>query len=164
MNLENIIFEIIESMAGSIHKGFQGAVSDGYNTINISSYKAMRYAEILEHSFGKSQLTPILAILKNLMVARAIEKDSFTSIYFYLSEQAATLALITSLEILLNSKGWFSFSGRENYRIFEESGYQVSFLGEDYSSWEFSALGADFVSVTYFAEISAQLQHLNSAT
>ncbi|TWX45747.1 hypothetical protein [Colwellia hornerae] len=161
MDLEKVMLEIIESMAGSIHEGFKGAISGGHDTIKIGSFKVMRYAEVIEKNFGKSQLKPIVAILHELMVARAIEKKNYASIDFYLSEQAATVVLITAIEILINSKGWFSFSGKNNYRNFEENGYQISFLGDDYTSWEFSALEASFVSITKSAELNAQIQHLN---
>ncbi|MGI2059634.1 hypothetical protein ACRN9T_21055 [Shewanella baltica] len=160
MNLEKVIFEIIESMAGSIHEGFKGSISGGHDTIKVGSFKVLRYAELIEKNFGKSQLQTVVAILHELMVARAIEKKNYASIDFYLSEQAATVVLITAIEILINSKGWFSFSGKNNYRNFEENGYQISFLGEDYTSWEFSALGMSFVSITQRAELSAQLQQL----
>ena len=161
MNIEDVTQEIIEAMAGSIHEGFKGAIGAGKDTAKIGSFKVIKFTEILHQNFGSSKLKHLISLLKELMVARAFEKKNYSSIDFYLSEQTATLALISSIEIFLNSKGFFKFSGKRDYSEFEQDGFQVSFLGSDKTSWEFGVLGADFLSVTKDCELKAQLHGIN---
>lgn len=158
MNLVTVLPEILKPISESILEGFYGSKPNGKDTVKIGALKVITFVELLNKYFGENGLREVIPMLEETMISSAIQKNEFPNLPTYLSIQSASIILISAVEIFLEAKGFFSFSGKKAYRDFLKNGFYISFVGENMETWEYSILNNSFSSVVRESEIMAELR------